>query len=107
MYGPQGHRGTYTRGPFGSDPDKMLAYLIRLYQEGTLSEGQVAKATGLDRISIRRLGDEHRLRVEDAAQGIEARQGRDEGSVEDESPVTEGHAPDPKREGEMKKEDAA
>jgi hypothetical protein len=38
--------------------DAMLATLIRLHREGILSEGQVARATGLDRISIRKLADE-------------------------------------------------
>jgi hypothetical protein len=36
----------------------MLDALIRLHAEGVLSEGQVAKATGLDRVEIRRRADE-------------------------------------------------
>jgi hypothetical protein len=43
------------------------------------------------------------------AQGIEARSAETQGgSVEDESPVTAGHAPDPKQEGkDQQKETAA
>lgn len=57
-YGASGHAGAYTRGPNGSDPAGMLSLIIRLLAEGALSEGQVARATGLDRITIRKLGDE-------------------------------------------------
>lgn len=59
LYGQCGHRGTYSRVPAGTgDPVGMLNLIIRLLAEGTLSEGQVARATGLDRITIRRLEDE-------------------------------------------------
>jgi hypothetical protein len=58
-YGPTGHRAVYSRPP-GQCPacDRMRAYLTRLYVEGTLSEGQAAKATGLDRVSLRKLADD-------------------------------------------------
>ena len=54
-YGPMGHRG-YRRQV--ANYDGMLSLIIRLHNEGTLSEGQVAKATGLHRIEVRRLADE-------------------------------------------------
>ena len=53
-YGTQGHNASYLR-PHGpcADCARMRGYLIRLHVEGVLSEGQVAKATGLDRIEVR------------------------------------------------------
>jgi hypothetical protein len=36
----------------------MLALVIRLYREGMLSEGQIAKATGMHRIQVRAIADE-------------------------------------------------
>lgn len=56
-YGPRGHNGTYTRC---RRCERILALLIRLHEEAVLSEGQVARATGYDRITIRRLADEAR-----------------------------------------------
>lgn len=44
--------------PLKADRDGMLSLIIRLHVEEVLSEGQVAKATGLDRPEIRRLADE-------------------------------------------------
>lgn len=38
----------------------MTTVLVRLHEDGVLSEGQVAKATGLDRISVRKLADDCR-----------------------------------------------
>lgn len=38
----------------------MLALIIELHVEGVLSEGQVQKATGLDRVRIRELAEERR-----------------------------------------------
>ena len=53
-YGARGHAGAYTRsGHF----DSLLALVIRLYREGVLSEGQVARASGLDRVTIRTMAD--------------------------------------------------
>ena len=53
-YGEQGHAGSYSR----SHPHSgLLALVIRLHVEGVLSEGQVASASGLSRVEIRRLAD--------------------------------------------------
>lgn len=57
-YGPSGHAASYSRGS-GPNHPKMLALIIRLHAEGELSEGQVAKATDLHRIEIRRLADDY------------------------------------------------
>ena len=57
-YGPQGHGGSYRR--LHLNRDAMLALIIRLHNEAVLSEGQVARATGLDRLTIRKLEDEGR-----------------------------------------------
>lgn len=53
-YGPRGHSGNYSRAPSSAERGA-LGLVIRLHNEGVLSEGQVAKATGLDRVEIRRL----------------------------------------------------
>jgi hypothetical protein len=37
--------------------ENAVALLIRLYAEGTLSEGQVSRATGLDRVTLRAMAD--------------------------------------------------
>jgi len=62
-YGPRGHAGSYLRSPVRSAalPDTwgMLNLIVRLHAEGSLSEGQVAKATGYDRVEVRRLQDEY------------------------------------------------
>lgn len=49
-YGPQGHRGYTPRQSNGG----ALLLVLQLHAEGVLSEGQVAQATGLDRVEIRR-----------------------------------------------------
>jgi hypothetical protein len=60
-YGERGHSGTYGRvrpiytARWNERLQTMQAELIRLWREGVLSEGQVSKATGLDRISCREL----------------------------------------------------
>lgn len=56
-YGPRGHNSSYTRSGC-ANCQRMQDLLIRLHVTGDLSEGQVAKATGLHRIEIRRLADE-------------------------------------------------
>ncbi len=64
-YGPSGHSGgayITSKGRAGRAPKKMFDLIIRLHSEGVLSEGQVVKATELDRISVR----EARLRYEQA-----------------------------------------
>lgn len=45
--------------PDNLDVTAMLACIVRLHAEGTLSEGQACKATGLPRIELRRLADAH------------------------------------------------
>lgn len=58
-YGNTGHaRGAYGHG--GDHVVSMQALLIRLHEEGVLSEGQVAKATGLHRITVRKMADDYR-----------------------------------------------
>lgn len=57
-YGQNGHsRGAY--GHSGDHVASMQALLIRLHVEGTLSEGQVSKATGLHRITVRKMADDY------------------------------------------------
>lgn len=41
-----------------SQRDTARAFIARLYAEGTLSEGQAAKATGLDRVALRALAQD-------------------------------------------------
>lgn len=60
-YGPRGHAGPYGQlKPIHTQPwyarmRSMQEMLIKLYRQGLLSEGQVSKATGLDRVSCRDL----------------------------------------------------
>lgn len=62
MYGHLGHNGSYSRNPGPCAAcDRMRALLVRLHVEGTLSEGQVAKATGMHRIDVRKAADEYAL----------------------------------------------
>lgn len=56
-YGPRGHNSSYVRSGC-SRCMKMEDLLIRLHVTGELSEGQVAKATDLHRIEIRRRADD-------------------------------------------------
>jgi hypothetical protein len=53
-YGPRGHGSSYSRS---ARTNGLLDLVIRLHVEGVLSEGQVAKASGLGRVEIRRLAD--------------------------------------------------
>lgn len=55
-YGPAGHNGGYSRPC--THCSGAVALVIRLHNEGTLSEGQVAKALNLDRVAVRKLADE-------------------------------------------------
>lgn len=63
-YGKCGHSGSYGMAklhytaPWHARLQSMQAMLIRLYREGILSEGQVSRATGLDRVSCRELAIE-------------------------------------------------
>lgn len=58
-YGKYGHAGSYSRQA-GACPHcaRMGGLIVRLLAEGTLSEGQAAKATGLDRITLRKMVDD-------------------------------------------------
>ncbi len=63
-YGSTGHaRGAYGHG--GDHVVSMQALLIRLHEEGVLSEGQVSKATGLHRITVRKMADDYRNSIPD------------------------------------------
>ena len=53
MYGAK----SYVPGVDRADKATMLSALIAMHQDGTLTEGQVARATGLDRVTIRHLCD--------------------------------------------------
>jgi hypothetical protein len=53
-YGQRGHAGSYLRSTAESGA---LGLVIRLMTEGVLSEGQVARATKLDRVTIRAMAD--------------------------------------------------
>ena len=58
-YGALGHAGAYSqRGGACQDCARMRDWLVRLHIEGTLSEGQASKATGLSRIDLRAAADE-------------------------------------------------
>lgn len=55
-YGPRGHSCAYLRAKCGAC-HTMRDLIIRLHNEGVLSEGQAARATGLSRVDIRILAD--------------------------------------------------
>lgn len=55
-YGPQGHQGAYER--HCNCCVRMRHLVVQLYREAVLSEGQAAKAIGIDRIELRKLADE-------------------------------------------------
>lgn len=53
-YGPRGHGGSYDCGHrVCLRCADMEALIVKLYREEVLSEGQAAKATGLDRVTLR------------------------------------------------------
>jgi hypothetical protein len=56
LYGPMGHGRAYS-GHLKLNITGMRDLIIRLMADGVLSEGQAAKATGLHRITIRKLAD--------------------------------------------------
>lgn len=58
-YGNHGHNGSYARPC--QTCKQAIAFIVRLLDEGTISEGQAAKATGLHRISLREMVDDRRL----------------------------------------------
>ena len=57
-YGPRGHGGSYNTARPTPANDGALRLVIELHRDAVLSEGQVAAATGLDRVEIRRMVDE-------------------------------------------------
>lgn len=58
-YGAAGHSGPYLRYDAPNVYyERMLAVIVRLYAEGLLGEGQAAKATGRDRVWLRKARDE-------------------------------------------------
>lgn len=71
-YGSTGHAcGAYGHG--GDQVVSMHALLIRLHEEGVLSEGQVAKATGLHRVTVRKMADEYRNSIPETKEQVRAR----------------------------------
>jgi len=71
-YGSTGHaRGAY--GHSGDHVASMQALLIRLHEEGVLSGGQVSKATGLHRITVRKMADEYRNSLPVTKEQVRAR----------------------------------
>ena len=65
-YGSSGHKGSYRCGTWRYDAKEqarvrnMEDALIELYESAILSEGQVSKMTGLDRITVRIRADDMR-----------------------------------------------
>lgn len=55
-YGPRGHNGSYSR-PYHPLGLRAIRLVLRLHEEGTLSEGQCCKALDLDRVEFRALVD--------------------------------------------------
>lgn len=71
-YGSTGHaRGAYGHG--GDHVVSMQALLIRLHEEGVLSEGQVSRATGLHRITVRKMADDYRNSLPETREQVRAR----------------------------------
>lgn len=71
-YGNTGHaRNAY--GHSGDHVASMQALLIRLHEEGVLSERQVSKATGLHRITVRKMADEYRNSLPVTKEQVRAR----------------------------------
>lgn len=56
-YGERGHSGTYSCGGGCEHCQRMARAIVRLHNEGVLTEGQAAKITGMDRVSLRRIAD--------------------------------------------------
>ena len=57
-YGPRGYDGSYARG---AASDRAYALIARLWRDGVLSEGQIAKALGIGRAEVRRMCDRYAL----------------------------------------------
>jgi hypothetical protein len=66
-YGERGHSGAYCHpqvvytARWNERLRTMTDALIRLWREGVLSEGQVSKATGIDRVSCRDLASQQAM----------------------------------------------
>ena len=56
-YGERGHAGSYSRPKTGPCNCGARAMIVRLYREEVLSEGQAARALGIDRITLRKEAD--------------------------------------------------
>jgi hypothetical protein len=62
-YGSRGHSGAYLRfkrGDCNTNCSAMRDLIVRLHNDGVLSEGQAARATGMHRIDLRIRADELR-----------------------------------------------
>lgn len=59
-YGPRGHSGCYTRQMHlhHSFEGRLFRLIVKMHDEGALSEGQICKALGLGRIEFRRIEDD-------------------------------------------------
>lgn len=55
-YGARGHDSTYSR-PSHAIERRALRLVLRLHEDGTLSEGQCCKALDIDRVEFRALAD--------------------------------------------------
>jgi hypothetical protein len=67
-YGSRGHSGPYCAckpiylAPWNARMRSMQDCLLRLWRHGIISEGQISKACGIDRVSCRELADEQKQR---------------------------------------------
>jgi hypothetical protein len=52
-YGKRGHCGIYTTHGRCGGCNRMAALIVRLHNEGVLTEGQAAKAIGIGRVALR------------------------------------------------------
>lgn len=58
-YGTRGHGGSYARGSSANELERAYALIARMWRDGALSEGQIAKALGIGRVDVRRMCDRH------------------------------------------------
>jgi hypothetical protein len=68
VYGSRGHSGPYRQTALCRDCERMRDMLVRLHNEGVLSEGQAVKATGLGRFDLRKRADA--LRDQSVAESV-------------------------------------
>lgn len=57
-YGESGHGSAYARWSHSPVGQRAIALVIRLHNEGTLSEGQCCQALSLERVEFRKLVDD-------------------------------------------------